>query len=116
MSKPRGRVMTCPHCQFAGHRDVAAAFTIATRTPGGATTTPMSARPWVVTHRRAGTHLPGRGPARRDPRRPPRAVSGSVGRRRPAPPPPVGSRSLTTVSEDPQRSRTQPGQHSWTPH
>ena len=113
--KPRGRVMTCPHCQFAGHRDVAAAFTIATRTPGGATT-PGSADPGVITHRRAGTHLPGRGPARRDPRRPPpQAAAGSVGRRRPAPLP-VGSRSLTTVNEDPQQDRTQPGQRSWTPH
>jgi len=32
--------MSCRHCQFAGHRDLAAAFTIATRTPSGAPTTP----------------------------------------------------------------------------
>ncbi len=126
ISKPRGRVMTCQHCQFAGHRDVAAAFTIATRTPGGATTTPAQPCSGVVTHRRAGTHLPGRGSARRDPRRrPPRsAAEGSLGRRRPAPPPVtgrrsppvVGSRSPTPVDEDPQHDRSQPGQRWWTPH
>ncbi|MBL7256388.1 RNA-guided endonuclease InsQ/TnpB family protein [Paractinoplanes lichenicola] len=118
ISKPRGRTMTCPHCTFAGHRDLAAAFTIATRTPGGAPTTPAQPCSGVVTHRRAGRHLPGAGPARRDPRRrPPRpAASGSLGRRRPAPPALVGSRSLTPVNEDPQHHRTQPGQRSWTPH
>lgn len=36
ITKPRGRMMSCRHCQFAGHRDLAAAFTLATRTPGGA--------------------------------------------------------------------------------
>jgi IS605 OrfB family transposase len=117
ISKPRGRVMTCPHCQFAGHRDVAAAFTIATRTPGGATTTPVPACSGVVTHRRAGTHLPGRGSARRDPRRrPPSAARGSLGRRRPAPPPPVGSRSPTPMDEDPQHHRNPTRSTLWTPH
>ena len=118
ISKPRGRVLSCPHCQFAGHRDLAAAFTIATRTPGGAATTTAPATGGVVTHRRAGRHLPGATPARRDPRRrPPRpTTAGSLGRRRPAPPPPVGSRSPTTVSEDPQHHRTPPGERSWTPH
>jgi IS605 OrfB family transposase len=96
ISKPRGRVMTCPHCRFAGHRDLAAAFTIATRTPGGATTTPPTMG-GVATHRRAGRHLPGVRAARRDPRRrPPPAAAGSLGRRRPAPPPLVGSRSPTS--------------------
>jgi IS605 OrfB family transposase len=94
--KPSGRVMTCRHCSFAGHRDVAAAFTIATRTPGGAPTTPLVLNGGVVTHRRAGRHLPGVAKARRDPRRPaPPAAGGSVGRRRPAPPPLAGSRSHT---------------------
>ena len=119
--KPRGRVMTCQHCQFAGHRDIAAAFTIATRTPGGVITAPPT-DPFtggMVTHRRAGRHLPGATRARRDPRRrPPRtATAGSLGRRRPAPPPLVGSRSFTTVSEDPQqRHRNQTGERSRTPH
>jgi IS605 OrfB family transposase len=112
--KPAGRVMACPHCSFAGHRDIAAAFTIATRTPGGAPTTPPCTGGGVVTHRRAGRHLPGIVSARRDPRRPP-AVGGSVGRRRPAPPP-VGSRSHTPVREDPQHHQAQPGERSWTPH
>ncbi|XVU20834.1 RNA-guided endonuclease TnpB family protein [Actinoplanes sp. CA-054009] len=104
ISKPRGRVMVCRHCRFAGHRDLAAAFTIAARTPGDVITTCTPAMAQVVTHRRAGRHLPGAGPARRDPRRhPPRAaVGGSVGRRRPAPPALVGSRSPMSVGEDPQ--------------
>jgi IS605 OrfB family transposase len=120
--KPAGRTMRCRSCRFAGHRDIAAAFIIATRTPGGATTTPPPPCAGVITHRRAGLHLPGRGPARRDPRRrppaTPSAAAGSLGRRRPAPPPStVGSRSHTyTVGEDPQHDRNPPGQRSWTPH
>ncbi|MEU4483082.1 zinc ribbon domain-containing protein [Micromonospora sp. NPDC023966] len=86
--KPRGRTLSCPHCTFVGHRDLVAAATIATRTPGGGTTTPTPARvPGVLTHRRAGRHLPGAGQSRRDPRRPHQAARGSVGPRRPAPPP-----------------------------
>jgi putative transposase len=83
--KPRGRRMVCKSCRFVGHRDVAAASTIATRTPGGAVSTPP-AMGGVLTHRRAGRHLPGAGLSRRDPRRrPPAAAPGSVGRLRPAP-------------------------------
>ena len=97
--KPRGRVLTCPHCAYSGHRDLLAAASIATRTPGGASTTPDSPRlPQVVTHRRAGRHLPGAGSARRDPRRPYQdGDRGSVGRRRPAPPL-VGSRSTAPAA------------------
>ncbi|MGS2619730.1 zinc ribbon domain-containing protein, partial [Micromonospora sp. LZ34] len=107
--KPRGRTLTCPHCAFSGHRDLVAAASIATRTPGGGPTTPTAAAvlPEVVTHRRAGRHLPGAGQSRRDPRRP-RAARGSVGPRRPAPPPP-GGESLTPHGEDPQHHRT-PGE------
>jgi IS605 OrfB family transposase len=77
--KPAGRVLSCPHCGFTGHRDLSAAATIATRMPGGGTTTPTV--PGVVTHRRAGRHLPGVVSARRDPRRrPPVTAAGSVGR------------------------------------
>ncbi|PWU50340.1 hypothetical protein DLJ47_24355, partial [Micromonospora sp. S4605] len=59
--KPRGRTLTCPHCTFTGHRDLVAAATIATRVPGGGPTTPPASvvLPEVVTHRRAGRHLPG---------------------------------------------------------
>jgi transposase len=110
ISKPRGRTMTCPHCTFVGHRDVAAASTIATRTPGGATTTPHL--PGVVTHRRAGRHLPGAGLSRRDPRRRPPIVAGK--RRDPVagcgPPHPSGGESLDRTStwrgEDPQTPPT----------
>ncbi|MGS2618138.1 RNA-guided endonuclease InsQ/TnpB family protein, partial [Micromonospora sp. LZ34] len=67
--KPRGRTLSCPHCEFSGHRDLVAAATIATRTPGGGPTTPTAVvLPEVVTHRRAGRHLPGAGQSRRDPR------------------------------------------------
>jgi transposase len=67
--KPAGRVFSCPHCGQAGHRDLIAAANIAARAGGG----PTPAIPVMagVTHRRAGTHLPGVHPARRDPRRRP---------------------------------------------
>ncbi|MFG3423772.1 RNA-guided endonuclease InsQ/TnpB family protein [Micromonospora sp. NPDC048063] len=86
--KPRGRTLTCLHCQFSGHRDLVAAASIATRTPGGGPTTPTSpvVLPGVVTHRRVGRHLPGAGRSRRDPRRPPGRREGPVGPRWPAPP------------------------------
>jgi putative transposase len=92
--KPRGRIMTCPGCQFTGHRDLSAAASIAARLGGGIT--PVV--PAGVTHRRAGTHLPGVAPSRRDPRRRThhRGARGSPGRHRPAQPAPIswpGSRS-----------------------
>lgn len=80
--KPHGRIFCCPHCTKSGHRDLTAAATIATRTPGGGPTTPDNAPaavvvPGVVTHRRAGRHLPGR--TRRDPRRPPNHQAAAEG-------------------------------------
>ena len=80
--KPSGRVLACPACQFTGHRDLTAAANIAARAGGG--TTP--AIPAGVTHRRAGAHLPGVAPSRRDPRRRAhrRSARGSPGRHRPA--------------------------------
>ena len=66
--KPAGRVFSCPHCGQAGHRDLVAAANIAARAGGG--TIPALAGAGI-THRRAGTHLPGVHPARRDPRRRP---------------------------------------------
>ena len=80
--KPPGRVLACPACQFTGHRDLSAAANIAARLGGG--TTP--AIPASVTHRRAGAHLPGVAPSRRDPRRRAhhRGARGSPGRHRPA--------------------------------
>jgi IS605 OrfB family transposase len=86
--KPAGRVFCCPRCGLAGHRDLIAAANIAGRLPGG--TTP--AIPAGVTHRRAGNHLPGVSPPRRDPRRRPHhgAARGSCGRHLPAPPDTTG--------------------------
>jgi IS605 OrfB family transposase len=80
--RPPGRVLACPACQFTGHRDLVAAANIAARAGGG--TTP--AIPAGVTHRRAGAHLPGVAPSRRDPRRRVhhRGARGSPGRHRPA--------------------------------
>jgi putative transposase len=80
--KPPGRVLTCPACQFTGHRDLVAAANIAARLGGGTT----SAIPAGVTHRRAGAHLPGVAPSRRDPRRRAhhRGARGSPGRHWPA--------------------------------
>ena len=82
--KPSGRVISCPHCGLTGHHDLFAAASIAARAGGG--TTP-AILPAGVTHRRAGTHLPGAHPARRDPRRRAhhRRARGSPGRPRPAP-------------------------------
>jgi len=92
--KPPGRVLACPACQFTGHRDLAAAANIAARAGGG--TTPVI--PVGVTHRRAGAHLPGVTPSRRDPRRRAhhRGAPGSPGRHRPAPPLTTGGESLAT--------------------
>jgi putative transposase len=79
--KPAGRVLACPGCQFTGHRDLSAAANIAARLGGGIT----PALPAGVTHRRAGAHLPGVAPSRRDPRRRAhhRGALGSPGRHRP---------------------------------
>ncbi len=89
ITKPAGRVMSCPHCGCTGHRDLLAAATIATRA-GGGTTAP--ALPAAVTHRRAGTHLPGVSPARRDPRRRPHhgPAKGPLAGTGPPPPKPQG--------------------------
>jgi len=80
--KPVGRVLACPACAFTGHRDLSAAARIAARLGGGIT--PVI--PVGVTHRRAGAHLPGVAPSRRDPRRRThhRGARGSPGRHRPA--------------------------------
>jgi hypothetical protein len=64
--KPAGRVFACPHCGQAGHRNLVAAANIAARTGAGTIPVPAAAG---ITHRRAGAHLPGVHPARRDPRR-----------------------------------------------
>jgi IS605 OrfB family transposase len=74
--KAHGRRFVCGTCGVSGHRDLVGAANIARRSAGGApgadppspadTTTVL---PVVVKHRRAGTHLPGLGPARRDRRR-----------------------------------------------
>jgi IS605 OrfB family transposase len=67
--KPAGRNFRCPHCRHEGHRDLVAAANIAARNGGG--TIPAAPQGPGITHRRAGTHLPGVHPARRDPRRRP---------------------------------------------
>jgi len=61
VAKPKGRVFACNRCGHGEHRDVVGARNIAAR-GGGSTSAPA-----LVTHRRAGRHLPGR--TRRDPRR-----------------------------------------------
>jgi IS605 OrfB family transposase len=95
--KPAGRVLACPACQYTGHRDLSAAASIAARLGGGTTPTSL---PAGVTHRRAGAHLPGVAPSRRDPRRRAhhRGARGSPGRHRPArtSPPRLAPESLAT--------------------
>jgi putative transposase len=68
--KPAGRNFRCPHCGHAGHRDLIAAANIAARN-GGGTIPAAPSGTTGITHRRAGKHLPGVHPARRDPRRRP---------------------------------------------
>jgi IS605 OrfB family transposase len=68
--KPTGRNFSCPHCGQGGHRDLVAAASIAARAPGGGTVPAVPHGPGI-THRRAGAHLPGVRPERRDPRRRP---------------------------------------------
>jgi hypothetical protein len=90
------RVLACPACQFTGHRDLSAAASIAARYGGGITPAITAG----VTHRRAGAHLPGVAPSRRDPRRRAhhRGARGSPGRHRPAhtSPPKLARKSLAT--------------------
>lgn len=124
--KPSGRVLACPYCATTGHRDLVAAATIATRTPGRASTTPTPATdtvtpaapvtvqvPGCVTHRRAGRHLPGAGPSRRDPRRrpPPTAGGGNTGPLAGCGPPHacVESRSTAPAARN-HKHPAQPGQ------
>ena len=64
--KPGGRVLSCPKCGHRGHRDLSAAANIAAKAGGGTTPALLLAD---VSHRRAGAHLPGVHPSRRDPRR-----------------------------------------------
>jgi IS605 OrfB family transposase len=68
--KPAGRNFTCPHCGHTGHRDLVAAANIAARNGGGTIPATTTGGPGIM-HRRAGKHLPGVHPARRDPRRRP---------------------------------------------
>jgi Putative transposase DNA-binding domain len=75
--KPAGRVFTCPHCGQGGHRDLIAAANIAARDGGG--TIPAIPTGAGITHRRAGRHLPGVHPARRDPRRGPPSRPAATG-------------------------------------
>ena len=96
--KPKGRDFTCPHCGLRGHRDLAGAANIAARNPGGgkSTSVPDGAG---VTHRRAGSHLPGAGPkARRDPRRRPSSRPAPrrhlAGTGPPPTPPPGGTKGV----------------------
>ncbi|WP_433041637.1 RNA-guided endonuclease InsQ/TnpB family protein [Dactylosporangium sp. CS-033363] len=115
VARPAGRTTICKSCNTIGHRDLFAAAIIATRTPtdaSGGLTTAAAVLPHVVTHRRAGRHLPGAGLSRRDPRRPHRssppsvttgeAPRGSVGRLWPALPTTVGSRSPNPCGEESQ--------------
>ena len=100
--KPAGRVFRCPHCGQGGHRDLVAAASIAARAGGG--TIPALPAAAGITHRRAGAHLPGEHPARRDPRRRPPsrpARQGAPGRHRPAPRPhPAGGESLAVAARN----------------
>jgi predicted RNA-binding Zn-ribbon protein involved in translation (DUF1610 family) len=120
--KPSGRTFSCPSCGFTGHRDLVGGANIATRTPGGGPirTGEQNLFPVRITHRRAGNHLPGASPARRDPRRRPRhgGTRGSPGRPRPAPPGrgDVARPPHTAGREDRLTPPGQPGKRQTTRH
>ncbi|HEY6790733.1 MAG TPA: RNA-guided endonuclease TnpB family protein [Trebonia sp.] len=103
--KPPGRTFACPHCGQGGHRDLVAAANIAARAGGGTIpAVPMGAG---ITHRRAGRHLPGVHPARRDPRRGPPSRPASQGQLAGTGPPrtPPGTRGVARpTSEEPART------------
>jgi IS605 OrfB family transposase len=86
--KPTNRNFHCPHCGFTGHRDLVGGANIAHRAAAGGPITAGNRNPFptVITHRRAGTHLPGVSSARRDPRRRPHHgdARGSLAGRGPA--------------------------------
>jgi IS605 OrfB family transposase len=111
--KPAGRVFRCPHCGQGGHRDLVAAASIAARGPGGGTSIPAVPSGAGITHRRAGNHLPGVHPARRDPRRRPSsrpAARGHLAGTGPPPaPPPGGTRG--SRSRQCEESASSPGNH-----
>ncbi|GLY81090.1 RNA-guided endonuclease InsQ/TnpB family protein [Actinoallomurus iriomotensis] len=97
--KPSNRNFTCTWCGFSGHRDLVGGANIARRGPGGTITT-GNPFPVVITHRRAGRHLPGAGRSRRDPRRSPHhGTAHGVPRPAVARPTPRGE-SLAHHSED----------------
>ena len=108
--KPAGRVFSCPHCGQGGHRDLVAAASIAARGPGGGII-PAVPQGAGITHRRAGAHLPGVHPARRDPRRRPSsrpAPRGHLAGTGPPPAPPPDGGGTRGVARLPARNTQAP--------
>ena len=103
--KPAGRNFCCPHCGHQGHRDLVAAANIAARNSGGGTIPPPTCG-GGITHRRAGAHLPGVHPARRDPRRRPPSRPPAHGPLAGTGPPRDGNHH--TGSRSPQRGTRKP--------
>jgi hypothetical protein len=107
--RPAGRTFACPHCGFTGHRDLVGGANIATRTPGGGPIQPGNPFPDQITHRRAGNHLPGASPARRDPGAPlPAAPGGPLAGRGP-PHPDVGTSLAHRLRRDARIAQLHPG-------
>jgi IS605 OrfB family transposase len=99
--RPAGRNFRCPHCGHQGHRDLTAAANIAARNSGGGTIPPPAGG--GITHRRAGKHLPGVHPARRDPRRRPPSRPPAQGPLAGTGPPPAAT-TARGVARHPARS------------
>jgi putative transposase len=104
--KPAGRVFRCPHCGQGGHRDLVAAASIAARGTRAGGTIPAIPTGAGITHRRAGNHLPGVHPARRDPRRRPSSRPAATGHLAGTGPPhaPPGAGSRSRQREEPART------------
>jgi IS605 OrfB family transposase len=107
--KPAGRVFSCPHCGQGGHRDLVAAANIAARGTRAGGTIPAIPTGAGITHRRAGNHLPGVHPARRDPRRRPPSRPAATGHLAGTGPPhaPPGARGVARPNA--RNPQEQPG-------
>ncbi len=107
--KPAGRVFCCPHCGQGGHRDLVAAANIAARGTRASGAIPAIPQRAGITHRRAGSHLPGVHPARRDPRRRPSSRPAATGHLAGTGPPqaPPGARGV--ARRNARNPQAQPG-------
>ena len=100
--KPAGRIFAARTAGTRGHRDLVAAANIAAR--NGRRHHPCAHQGAGITHRRAGAHLPGVHPARRDPRRRPPSGHAPAGPLAGTGPPRHGNHAARGVARPTARS------------